>query len=123
MERLVFELDSAAAPPAPQGAPGAERGFAARTDLARRPAVVVGVVASGNLEVLVEPGRAAGRCHVEVATSADGFREIWEAVLRDFAARRAVAGLSLSVNDAGATPAVVTLRLEQAVEEFLGQAP
>jgi malonate decarboxylase delta subunit len=103
MERLVFELESAAPSVA-----------------VRRPPVVVGVVASGNLEVLVEPG-AAGRCRVEVRTSADGFREIWEAVLEDFAARRAVAGLSLSVNDGGATPAVVTLRLDQAVEEFLGQ--
>jgi malonate decarboxylase delta subunit len=105
MERLVFELESA--------------GAAAVV----RPPVVVGVVASGNLEVLVEPGAGPGRCRVEVATSADGFREIWEAVLRDFVARRPVAGLSLSVNDAGATPAVVTLRLEQAVEEYLGQVP
>jgi malonate decarboxylase delta subunit len=104
MERLVFELESAGAPAA-----------------APRPPVVVGVVASGNLEVMVEPGRAPGRCRVEVATSADGFREIWDAVLRDFAARRPVAGLSLSVNDGGATPAVVTLRLDQAVEEYWGQ--
>lgn len=102
MERLVFDLDSAPAP-APRRAP-----------------VVVGVVASGNLEVLVEPGATPGRCHVEVATSAEGFREIWEAVLRDFAARRPVAGLALSVNDAGATPAVVTLRLDQAIEEYGG---
>src|SRR5512133_2914072 len=107
MERLVFDLESAPATGA---------------HLSRRAPVLVGVVASGNLEVLVEPGRA-GRCHVEIATSADGFREIWEGLLRDFAARRAVAGLSLSVNDAGATPAVVTLRLDQAVEEFLGQEP
>jgi malonate decarboxylase delta subunit len=103
MERLVFDLESAA------------------PERSGRPPVVVGVVASGNLEVLVEPGAAAARCHVEVATSAEGFREIWEAVLRDFAARRPVAGLALSVNDAGATPAVVTLRLEQAVEEYWGQ--
>jgi malonate decarboxylase delta subunit len=103
MERLAFELESRAAP------------------AARRPPVVVGVVASGNLEVLVEPGAAPGRCRVEVATSAQGFGEIWAAVLRDFAARHAVAGLSMSVNDAGATPAVVTLRLAQAVEEYLAQ--
>ena len=105
MERLVFDLESAPA-----------------AALRRAPALV-GVVASGNLEVLIEPGGSPGRCHVEVATSADGFREIWEAVLTDFAARRPVAGLSLSVNDAGATPAVVNLRLDQAVEEFLGQEP
>ncbi len=103
MERLIFDLESAGRP-APR----------------RRP-VVVGVVASGNLEVLVEPGANPGRCHVEIATSVLGFDEIWGAVLGDFAARHPVAGLSLSVNDAGATPAVVMLRLGQAVEEYLAQ--
>ncbi len=105
MERLVFDLESAPAKASP------------------RAPVLVGVVASGNLEVLVEPGAAPGRCRVEVSTSAVGFGEIWEAVLRDFAARRPVAGLALSVNDAGATPAVVTLRLDQAVEEYEGAGP
>ena len=85
--------------------------------------VVVGVVASGNLEVLVEPADLEGRVRVEVATSAHGFEAIWDAVLRDFAERHGVSGLRLSVNDAGATPAVVSLRLDQAVEEYLGQAP
>ena len=103
MERLAFDLESAGRPPP------------------RRPPVVVGVVASGNLEVLVEPGAEPGRCHVEIATSVQGFGEIWSAVLEEFAARHPVAGLSLSVNDAGATPAVVTLRLAQAVEEYLAQ--
>ncbi|BDG05497.1 malonate decarboxylase acyl carrier protein [Anaeromyxobacter oryzae] len=104
MERLTFELESPGAP-AQRAAP-----------------VVVGVVASGNLEVLVEGTAPPGRCHVEVATSAVGFGEIWRAVLEDFAALHAVGGLALSVNDAGATPAVVTLRLGQAVEEWLGKA-
>lgn len=103
MERLSFELET--------------RGGAAR----RGPAVVVGVVASGNLEVLVEPAEVAvGRCRFEIATSALGFGDVWRAVLADFAARRAVSGLRFSVNDAGATPAVVTLRLEQAAREYLG---
>ena len=105
MERLVFDLESR------------------RSPAGRRAPVVVGVVASGNLEVLVEPGADEARCHVEVATSAEGFREIWAAVLRDFAARRSVAGLALAVNDAGATPAVVSLRLDQAVEEYGGARP
>jgi malonate decarboxylase delta subunit len=71
--------------------------------------------------VLVEPAAGAARCRVEIATTAEGFGEIWAALLRDFATRRPLAGLSLSVNDAGATPAVVGLRLDQAVEEYLGQ--
>jgi malonate decarboxylase delta subunit len=88
----------------------------------RAPPVVVGVVASGNLEVLVEPADLADAVRVEVATSARGFEAIWGAVLRDFVDRRGVTGLALSLNDAGATPAVVTLRLEQAMDEYLGQA-
>jgi len=72
--------------------------------------------------VLVEPGADPGTCRVEVATSARGFREIWSAVLDDFARRHALSGLAVSVNDAGATPAVVSLRLDQAVEEYLGGA-
>lgn len=42
-------------------------------------------------------------------------------MLADFAARYPVAGLSLAVNDGGATPAVVALRLGQAIEEYVGQ--
>ena len=79
-------------------------------------AAICGVVSSGNLEVLVEPGASRDACEIEVNTSAHGFRDIWQAVLKDFAARHAVGGLRLSINDAGATPAVVSLRLGQAFE-------
>lgn len=75
-----------------------------------------GVVASGNLEVLLEPGQTPDRCAITVNTSAHGFRTIWEAVLQDFAERHPVGGLRLSINDAGATPAVVSLRLDQAFD-------
>ena len=80
-------------------------------------AVVVGVVASGNLEVLVEnaPGDA---CTSDVRTPARGFDEVWAAVLADFFARARLGGVRISINDVGATPAVVGLRLDQAVEEF-----
>lgn len=75
--------------------------------------VLVGVVASGNLEVMVEPA-AGTECRFEIATSARGFGAIWEAVVRDFHARHALAGARVSINDMGATPAVVSLRLDQA---------
>ena len=77
-----------------------------------------GVVSSGNLEVLVEPVPLRDVCEIAVCTSAHGYRSIWEAVLADFAARHPVAGLRLSINDAGATPAVVGLRLDQAFESY-----
>lgn len=79
-------------------------------------AAICGVVSSGNLEVLVEPLATRDACEIVVNTSAHGFRDIWEAVLKDFARRHAVGGLRLSINDAGATPAVVSLRLDQAFE-------
>jgi malonate decarboxylase delta subunit len=75
---------------------------------------LVGVVGSGNLEVLVEPQQKAA-CTVEVATSARGFGNIWQAVVCDFHERHCLAGLRVSINDMGATPAVVRLRLDQAV--------
>jgi malonate decarboxylase delta subunit len=39
--------------------------------------------------------------------------------LKDLFQRHALADVLISINDAGATPAVVGLRLDQAVEEFL----
>jgi malonate decarboxylase delta subunit len=83
--------------------------------------VLVGVVASGNLEVLVEPA-AADRCEVHVETSARGFGAIWAAVLQDFHDRHGYGGLSVSIHDMGATPAVVSLRLDQAVASLKGGA-
>jgi malonate decarboxylase delta subunit len=103
MERLRFELECGTGGAPPALVP-----------------VLVGVVASGNLEVLVEGGAPAGRCLVTVDTSVRGFGDTWRAVLEDFATRQRPAGLVVSVNDGGATPAVVSLRLDQAIEEFRG---
>jgi malonate decarboxylase delta subunit len=79
---------------------------------------LVGVVGSGNLEILVEPRPANGACTVDITTSARGFASIWEAVLRDFHDRHELADVAISINDMGATPAVVSLRLDQAVAEM-----
>ncbi len=77
---------------------------------------ICGVVSSGNLEILVESTSNKESCTVIVNTSAHGFRDIWEAVLHDFALRHSAGGLGFTINDAGATPAVVSLRLDQAFE-------
>ena len=84
--------------------------------------VLVGVVASGNLEILVEPAAAAD-CRIDIDTSARGFGPIWEAVLRDFHDRHGLAGLAVSIHDMGATPAVVSLRLDQAISAIAGARP
>jgi len=79
--------------------------------------VLVGVVGSGNLEVLLEPA-AGNDCRVHVETSARGFGAIWNAVVQDFHARHQLAGVQVSIHDMGATPAVVSLRLDQAAQEL-----
>jgi len=85
----------------------------------RRQTTLVGVVSSGNLEIMLENTELNGLCRINVNTSAQGFAEIWRAVLNDFVARYDLADLQISINDGGATPAVVCLRLDQAMEEYL----
>ena len=75
----------------------------------------VGVVASGNAEVLFEPP-TGNRLRVTVRTAVDGFEPVWRAVLERFSARHDIAA-DIEINDYGATPAMVVLRLEQALEE------
>lgn len=84
--------------------------------------VLVGVVGSGNLEVMIEAVPGAD-CAVRVETSARGFGPIWQAVVGDFHQRHPLGGLRVSINDMGATPAVVSLRLDQAVAEIGGARP
>ncbi|WP_432378667.1 malonate decarboxylase acyl carrier protein [Duganella sp. P38] len=86
------------------------------------PPEVVGVVGSGNLEVLIEPAELNGACTIEINTAAVGFGPIWQAVMGDFHARWQLADTRISINDMGATPAVVSLRLDQAVETMLGES-
>lgn len=76
---------------------------------------LVGVVASGNLEVLLERTGPPDRCVIEVATTARGFADLWAAVTADFVERRAAGGLHISINDGGARPDTVSLRLAQGV--------
>ena len=86
-------------------------------------AVLVGVVSSGNLEVLLEHAALDGAAHVQVATSVNGYAPIWQAVLTDFFARCPLRDVRISINDAGATPAVVSLRLDQAAQDFQRDRP
>ncbi|MCW2512614.1 MAG: malonate decarboxylase subunit delta [Mycobacterium sp.] len=85
-------------------------------------AVHVGVVGSGDLEILLEPpipGDAVERAMVRVRTSVNGFDTIWQDVLTRFFARAPLAG-RWELNDFGATPGVVNLRLRQAFEAAEG---
>ena len=58
--------------------------YPAKRKISRR--AHVGVVGSGELEVLLEPGEGE-RSHVFIRTSVNGFRETWKAVLDRFFAK------------------------------------
>lgn len=74
----------------------------------------VGVVGSGDMEVLMEPSKSDA-AKVSIITSVNGFSRSWRAVLDRFFAKYDGA-VDIHINDAGATPGSVLLRLEQAVE-------
>jgi malonate decarboxylase delta subunit len=76
---------------------------------------IVGVVASGNLEVLLERVLDGTACEVNIKTPVEGFEEIWRAVVADFIERYSPGGLKISLNDLGARPDTVSLRLAQGV--------
>jgi malonate decarboxylase delta subunit len=85
------------------------------------PPVLVGVVGSGNLEVLLQAHSLNGGCEIDIRTQAAGFGHIWQAVLTDFHEKWQLADARISINDVGATPAVVGLRLDQALESAMAQ--
>jgi malonate decarboxylase delta subunit len=74
----------------------------------------VGVVGSGDMELLMEPTEKEG-AHVSIRTSVNGFASSWKAVLDRFFSKFDGA-VRIHINDAGATPGSVMLRLEQAAE-------
>ncbi|MEM5274285.1 malonate decarboxylase subunit delta [Cupriavidus taiwanensis] len=94
MEQLRFEF--------PAGQPATVR-------------VLVGVVGSGDLEVVVEPGQG-GKTTVEVTTSVNGYGRVWDAQLSRVFAAEPRAAMHIRIHDFGATPGVVGMRLAEAFE-------
>ncbi len=74
----------------------------------------VGVVGSGDLELLLEPNTGAG-VEISITTRVSGHRKTWEAVLHRFFDRHPYA-VKVEIRDSGATPGTVWLRLEQGIE-------
>lgn len=86
----------------------------ARSRLAgKKDQAIIGVVASGNLEVLLERVLPDRHCEVDINTTTTGFDDIWKAVVADFVERHSPGGLRISINDGGARPDTVYLRLAQ----------
>src|ERR1700722_5706220 len=75
---------------------------------------IIGVCASGNLEGLLERVLPGAECEVDIATPITGYDETWKAVVAEFVERFSPGGLRISINDGGARPDTVFLRLMQA---------
>ncbi|HAT8729178.1 TPA: biotin-independent malonate decarboxylase subunit beta [Legionella pneumophila] len=82
------------------------------------PMIKVGVAGSGNLEVIIKPNSNFDKTDIIVNTVISGFRNTWDAVIERFVEDYPYGGLSITLNDAGATPPVVSLRLRQAMETY-----
>lgn len=80
---------------------------------------VCGVVGSGNLEVIVEENKAP-KTEFIIQTSVPHYQSVWALVIEDFIKEYQPTGLLFTLNDNGATPPVVSLRLRQAFELFQG---
>lgn len=78
---------------------------------------LAGVVASGDLEVLIEASTDS-RTSVNVTTSVDGMGHLWRAVLDRMLGDGARPAVKLEINDFGATPGVVQMRILQAFESL-----
>ena len=85
-----------------------------------KPQAITGVVASGNLEVLLERVLAPDACEVSIETPVTGYGGVWEAVVADFVARAEPGGLRIAINDGGARPDTVFLRLLQGAKLMEG---
>jgi malonate decarboxylase delta subunit len=77
--------------------------------------VHVGAVASGDLEIVMTPAPESDAASVALRTSVDGFEAVWRRVLDRFFEQSALRA-HYEINDFGATPGMVSLRLAQALE-------
>ncbi|STY30084.1 malonate decarboxylase subunit delta [Legionella wadsworthii] len=80
---------------------------------------VCGVVGSGNLEVIIDENITEETLFT-IQTAVDHYKTVWKMVIEDFVKQYQPVGLLFTLNDNGATPAVVLLRLGQALDEFQG---
>jgi malonate decarboxylase beta subunit len=89
-----------------------------KNTISQKPTIKVGVAGSGNLEVIVRPSADPSISEFNIKTTIDGFEETWKAVIDRFTQDYPYSGLSYILQDAGASPPVVSLRLRQAFETY-----
>ncbi|CAK7060961.1 malonate decarboxylase acyl carrier protein [Saezia sanguinis] len=77
-----------------------------------------GVVGSGDMEVLIHQQPLDGVTKFKVVTPVTGFDKVWEKVLQRFVEETGASNAFFEINDNNSTPAVVNLRLHQALGEM-----
>jgi malonate decarboxylase beta subunit len=92
--------------------------FPLKQTLPKGQTIEIGVAGSGNLEVIIQPGSNLSETTFTIQTNVTGFKDTWDAVIKRFIEDYPFAGLSFTLNDAGAAPPVVSLRLRQAIETY-----
>src|ERR1700733_8832694 len=74
---------------------------------------LAGKQATAIIGVLLERVLPGADCEIEIATPITGYDETWKAVIDEFVERFSPGGLRISINDGGARPDTVFLRLMQ----------
>ncbi len=82
---------------------------------------LVGQVGSGDLEVMIEPTPGSDTLEIHIQTSVSGAEVRWSQLLQQIANTRSLPAMRMDIHDFAATPGVVRLRLEQAIEQASGQ--
>lgn len=77
---------------------------------------LAGVVSSGDLEVLFTAGKGPV-LEVAITTSINNSRARWEALFARLAQSGSLPAGKMLIHDAGATPGVARIRIEQVFEE------
>lgn len=77
----------------------------------------LGVVGSGDMEVLLEKKDYNGAVKVKVVTPVRGFEKVWNLVLEKFVHTHSLGDVLIEINDNNATPVVASMRLRQALNE------
>lgn len=79
-----------------------------------RPALV-GYVGSGDLEVMIEP-TTEPYAQIRIQTSTDGSEARWRQLIELIEAVSPLPAMRMDIHDFAATPGVIRLRIEQALE-------
>jgi malonate decarboxylase delta subunit len=77
----------------------------------------VGVVASGDLEILLEPS-TENKAQFVIKSSTEGKQPLWNSLIKRIVEIKALPSCKIFINDFGASPGVIQIRLEQILKDL-----